>query len=214
MKSLLYFITLLLIVPFTVNSQQLLFETGKSITSFDYHDSRNNTIDNLQSTNQTFLSIGFRHKAFTDYIAVSAGLNYNTYGAIGSDDSLGNYMEWESTYLGLYAGLDFKVWHIKKMNFYLKGALSSEYVVQGTQTFNNQVYDLVGADDFEKTIFFFRGGAFATYPITEQTSFLIQYMGGKSKSLRKAATFPDREKLRFISHNFGFGIIFELNKTQ
>lgn len=214
MKSILYFITLYLIVPININSQQLLFETGKSITSFDYHDSRTNTIANLQSSNNTFMSFGFRHKAIEKFLFVSLGINYNTYGAIGSDDSLGNFMEWESTHLGLYVGLDFKVWHLKKMNFYLKGTLSPEFIIQGTQTFNNQVFDLVDADDFDKTIFFFRGGIFATYPITDQTDFYIQYMGGKSKSLRNAATLPDQEKLRFISHNLGFGIILNLHKTQ
>ena len=201
---------LFLILGFYANSQQLLFETGKSITSFDYKNSQGIGLDNLQSTTQNYVSVGYRTRAFVDRLHVLVGVNYNSYGAIGSDNTVGNFMEWQTSYVGPYVGLDFKVFNIKKMQFYIKSAFSLEFIVQGTQTLNNTVYNLVNADNFDKSNLFFRGGVVVDYPISKITKFFIQYMGGKSKQLRDAVTNPDQEKLRLVTRNIGFGLLINL----
>jgi hypothetical protein len=210
MKQKTVVLILFLIFGFYANSQQLLFETGKSITSFDYKNSQGNGLENLQSTTQNYVSVGFRTRAFVDRLHVLVGVNYNSYGAIGSDNTLGNFMEWQTSYVGPYVGLDFKVFNIKKMQFYVKSTFSLEFIVQGTQTLNNTVYNLVNADDFDKTNLFFRGGVVVDYPISKTTKFFIQYMGGKSKQLRDAVTNPDQEKLRLVTRNIGFGLLINL----
>ncbi|WP_457615867.1 hypothetical protein [Lutibacter sp.] len=208
-------ITLMVILSLGLQakSQELLIETGKSNTFFDYKNSQGNTLNNLQATNQNYVSVGYRTRAFVDRLHVLLGVNYNTYGAIGSDDILGNFMEWEVSYVGPYVGLDLNIFSIKKMKFYLKSTFSLEYIVQGTQTLNNTVYNLVNADDFDKTNLFFRGGVVIDYPISKTTNLFVQYMGGKSKQLRDAVTNPDQEKLKLVSRSIGIGLQINLKSN-
>jgi len=201
---------LFLMLGFYANSQQLLFETGKSITSFDYKNSQGNGLENLQSTTQNYITVGYRTRAFVDRLHVLGGINYNSYGAIGSDNTLGNFMEWQTSYIGTYIGFDFKVFNIKKMQFYIKSTLSLEFIIQGTQTLNNTVYNLVNANNFDKTNLFLRGGVVVDYPISKSTKFFIQYMGGKSKQLRDGVVNSNSEKLRLVTRNIGFGLLINL----
>ncbi len=210
MKQKIILLSIVLAVCSQAFSQQLVIETGKAITSFDYKNSQGNQLDNLQSTNQNYMYVGYRTKIFKDYIHASLGTSYSTYGAIGSDNTLNNYFEWETSYIGLNLGLDFRFFKVKKFNFYVKGTFSSEFIIQGTQTLNNTVYKLVGADDFDQTNYFFKAGAFIEYPISKNANLFIQYMGGKSKQLRDSVLNPDQEKLRLVSHNFGFGLFINL----
>lgn len=210
MKNIYILLLINVLFSFQVNSQQLVLETGKAITSFDYENSQGNQLDNLQSTNQNYMYVGYRTKVFKDFIHTSLGVNYSTYGAIGSDNEVNNFFKWETSYLGLNLGLDFRFLKIKKINFYIKGSLSSEFIIQGTQTLNNTVYDLVGEDDFDQTNYFFKAGAFIDYPISKNMSVFIQYIGGKSKQLRNSVSNIDQEKLRLVSHNFGFGLFINL----
>jgi len=212
MKKIYILLLINILFCFQVNSQQLVLETGKSITSFDYENSQGNQLDNLQATNQNYMYFAYRTNILKEYIHASLGVNYNTYGAIGSDNNVNNYFEWETSYLGLNLGLDFRLFKIKKFNFYVKGAFSSEFIIQGTQTLNNTVYDLVGEDDFDQANYFFRLGAFVEYPISQNVNLFIQYMGGKSKQLRDSVSNTDQEKLRLVSHNFGFGLFINLKK--
>lgn len=212
MKKIYILLILGTLFSFQVNSQQLVLETGKAITSFDYKNSRGNELDNLQSTNQNYMYVGYIANIFKEFIHASLGVNYSTYGAIGSDTNVNNYFEWETSYVGLNIGLDFKLFKIKKFNFYAKSTFSSEFIIQGTQTLNNTVYDLVGEDDFDQTNYFFRAGTFIDYPISENMKLFIQYMGGKSKQMRNSVSNSDQEKLRLVSHNFGFGLFINLKK--
>ena len=210
MKKLYILIIINTLFSFQANSQQLVLETGKAITSFDYKNSQGKELDNLQSTSQNYMYVGYRTNILKEFIQASLGVNYSTYGAIGSDTNVNNYFEWETSYLGLNIGLDFKLFKIKKFNFYVKGAFSSEFIIQGTQTLNNTVYDLVGEDDFDQTNYFFRAGTFIDYPILENVKLFIQYMGGKSKQMRSSVSNIDQEKLRLVTHNFGFGLFINL----
>ncbi|WP_456422452.1 hypothetical protein [Lutibacter sp.] len=210
MKQKIIVFSIFLTVCMQAFSQQLVLETGKAITSFDYKNSQGNQLDNLQSTNQNYMYVGYRTKVFKDFIFASLGVNYSTYGAIGSDNVLNNYFEWETSYLGLNVGLDFRLFKIKKINFYVKSTFSSEFIIQGTQTLNNTVYDLVGADDFDQTNYFFKVGTFIDYPISKHMTLFFQYMGGKSKQLRSSVSNIDQEQLRLVSHNFGFGLFINL----
>lgn len=191
-------------------AQELVAETGQSITSFRYKNSQGGTLNNLQSVNKSYLYVGFRHPVVHKNIFVNVGFSYSGYGAKGSDNALGNYFEWNTTYFGLNLGADIKVATIKKTNFFIKGMLSSEFIVQGTQTINNTVYNLVHNNDFDQTNFFFKYGFMINYPISKLAKFYVQYLGGKSKQLKPDSNSPNQEKLRFVTRNFGLGLLINL----
>lgn len=190
-----------------VKGQHIYFETGKTISSFNFEDSQGESLDNLQKTDHVFMSLGYRRSIFTKNLYLTAEGSYNSYGAIGSDRDVGNYFEWDVTYLGARVGLDYELFHTGNFTYFIKGAASAEFLIRGTQTLNDQVYTLQGESDFDTPIYFFRGGLGIQYKVSQKLSVFTQYMYGRS------GTFKNIEgKLNINAHNFGFGLLINISK--
>ena len=200
-------IVLVLIVTTVTTAQQLYIEGGKTLSSFDYENSQGNSLENLQSTANSYLAAGYRSQLLTKNLNIALGINYAGYGAIGSDDTVGNYMEWEVNYTGLNLDLDYHLFNIKKASVYIKAGMSAAFFVQGTQTLNSTVIDLKGSDDFDTTMIGMQAGAGFSHPISDQLSFYIQYLYGKSLDMASG----DAE-LKIASNNVGFGLLINISK--
>ena len=202
-------ITFLLLSISAARSQEIFVEAGKTLSSFDYTNSQGNKLANLQSTNQTFMSLGYRMNVFTKNLYLDINGNYNSYGSNGSDISLDNYFEWDLNYIGIGAGFDYEVYKPGDFIFYVKVLASAEFMIQGTQTINDQVYDLSGEEDFNSPLYFFRGGLGVQYAVTESIAVFTEYMYGRGN------TFKDAQgDLKINAHNFGFGLLINVSKTQ
>lgn len=199
-------LVLLLFVATNATAQQLYLEGGKSSTTFDFKSSKGVKLDNLQATAHSFMAIGYRNQVFTKNLSLSFGANYSGYGAIGSTGSQGNYMEWVVNYAGLNVGLDYTVFHVRKASVYLKGAASSAFFIQGSQTLNSRVIDLKNNEDFG-TMLNLQVGAGFSHPISEHLSFYTQYLYGKSADMSKG----DAE-LKIASTNASFGLLINIAK--
>lgn len=202
---------LLLILTSTtaVTAQQIYIEGGKSSSSFDYKNSQGNGLNNLQSTTHSFMEIGYKDQLFTEKLTISFGTSYAGYGAIGSDDTVGNFMEWDVNYVGLNLGLEYALFSIKKASIYLKVATSAAFFVQGVQTLNSSVIDLKNNDDFDTTIIMMQAGAGFSHPISDNLSFYVQYLYGKSSDTAKGD-----ETLKIKSSNISFGLLIDISKKQ
>lgn len=200
-------IVLVLLVTTVTTAQQLYVEGGKTLSSFDYENSQGNSLENLQSTANSYLAAGYRSQLLTKKLNIALGINYAGYGAIGSDDTVGNYMEWEVNYTGLNLDLDYHLFNIKKASVYIKAGMSAAFFVQGTQTLNSTVIDLKGSDDFDTTMIGMQAGAGFSHPISDQLSFYIQYLYGKSMDMASG----DAE-LKIASNNVGFGLLINISK--
>ena len=206
---------LLLLTATIATAQQLYVEGGKTMSSFDYKNSQGNSLDNLQSTAHSFMAVGYRNQLLIKNLHLSFGTSYAGYGAIGSDDTVGNYMEWDVNYLEFNTGLDYELFKVNETKFYLKGTASVAFLLQGTQTFNNRVIDLKNRDDFDKTLFDFRAGFGFSHPISENLSFYAQYMHGRSLTLKEGtANTADQERLRIVSDNISFGLLLNISNKQ
>ena len=200
-------VALLFIGVTAVKSQHIYFETGKSISSFTFEDSQGESLKNLQKTDHAFMSLGYRRSIFTKNLYLSAEGSYNSYGALGSDRDLGNYYEWDVTYLGVRVGLDYELFNTGNFTYYIKGAASAEFLIRGTQTLNDQVYTLRGENDFDTPVYFLRAGLGVQYKVSQNLSVFTQYMYGMS------GTFKNIEgKLKINAHNFGFGLLINISK--
>jgi hypothetical protein len=198
---------LLLLTATIATAQQLYVEGGKSLTSFDYKNSQGTSLENLQGTANSFMAVGFRSHLFTKKLNLSLGVTYVSYGAIGSDDVVENFMEWDVNYAGLDVSLDFNLFHIKKASVYIKGGMSAAFFVQGSQTFNNNVIDLKNNDDFDTTLLTTQVGAGFSHSISEDLSFYVQYLYGKSLDMASGAA-----ELKITSSNIGFGLLIDISK--
>ncbi len=204
---------LLLLTATIATAQELYVEGGKTMSSFDYKNSQGNSLDNLQATAHSFMAIGYRNQLLIKNLHLSLGASYAGYGAIGSDDTVGNYMEWDVNYLEFNTGLDYELFKVKKAKFYIKGTASVAFLLQGTQTLNNMVIDLKNRDDFDKTLFDFRAGFGFSHPISENLSFYAHYMHGRNLKLKEGTVnTADQEELRIVSDNISFGLLINISK--
>lgn len=210
------FLILLLITTLNVTGQQVFIESGSAISAFDYKNSNKESIDNLYGSNNLFLQIGYRTISPVNRLNYSAGISYIGYGAMGSDSTVGNYFDWDVKYIGIDLGLEYEI--IKKrfttgslsdLTVYIKAAFSPELLAHGTQTINNEVYNLLGEEQFKYPFIFARGGAGVSYSITRLITVYAEYMGGKAFPL-KIGDPDDKEKLRISNHNIGFGLYVNL----
>ncbi len=207
MKNLLCFLFLISCIA-SVSGQQLYMEIGSTISSFDYKNSRGERLDNLLSQSKSHFGMGYRHtlnKAKT--IFLRGGLSYNNYGAIGSESSVDNYFEWDVSYLGIQGGADIKIFQHNDFVFFANGSVASEFLVRGTQTINNDVFNLVGEEEFNNNILFLRAGLSMQYPISTGTAIVARYNYGSSILISSGI---NAEELKLNAHQFGIGFIINL----
>jgi opacity protein-like surface antigen len=203
------FLFLFAIATNTAIAQELYFEGGRSLTSFEYQSSQGNSLDNLQSTSHTFMAVGYRNQLFKKNLHFSLGAHYAGYGALGSDDEVGNFMEWDLSYAGFNVGLDYDLIKIKNVSVYLKGGMAAAFFIQGSQTLNNSVTDLKNNKDFDTTLASMQIGAGFSHPISENISFYVQYMYGKGLDMASGD-----EELKISYSNVGFGLLINISKKQ
>jgi Outer membrane protein beta-barrel domain len=204
-------ITILLFLAISTStlSQQIFLEAGKMSSNFEFENSSGNLLENLNPVTKNYISAGYAHRFFTDGLHINLGVSHNSYGSIGSDNALGNYFEYNVDYLGINLGFDYNIYTLYDFTFFLKTTASYEFLVQGTQTLNNQVFDLDGVEEFDDAGFFFRGGLGVSYPMTGHANVYLQYMYGQSLDLEDT-TPNSNEKLQISMHMIGVGISVDL----
>ncbi len=208
MRHLSLLLFLLLSIP-AVNGQELSFEAGKTNSAFDYNNSLGESLDNLQSSNHTYLSLGYRRTFFTDRLFINLTGSYNEYGAIGSDVAFDNYLEWDLTYLGANLAFDYEFYKPGNFTFFIKVGASADFLIQGTQTLRNQVYNAADSEDFKSAVYFLKGGLGMQYKVSDNLTIFNQYMYGSSKAFSLV-----QGDLSIKTHNFGLGLLINISKNR
>lgn len=205
MKRFTYVFILLLSVSAT--AQSLYIETGKTDSSFEFTNSNGVELNNLQHVTKSYVEAGYRRNILTEGLNIGLGLSYNSYGAVGSDDALNNYFEYNVDYLGINFGFDYTIFHFENIGFYVKAGGSYEHLVQGTQIVNNSVRNLTNdGEEFDAGAIFYRGGAGFSFPLSEKTKIYAQYMYGQSLGLNDSSNSGSSEELKYITHMVGIGL--------
>jgi hypothetical protein len=208
MRSLLHLVNLFFTIM--LNGQQLYTEFGLTSSNFQYTNSSGANLENIWSKSDIFFRMGYRGQLNqNETLFFSLGGIYIGYGAIGSDPLLDNFFEWDTSYLGIEGGVDFRLLRLRDFSFYAKASAAYEFLLRGNQTINNQVFNLVGEEEFNSSHLFIRGGLMMTYPISRKAVFSAAYYYGGSM-LANGGNPNDLESLSFTAHHFGFGIIIQL----
>mgnify|MGYP001819527447 CR=1 FL=1 len=201
-------IYLIFFISISSYSQQLYMEYGSTVSYFDYKNSQGQPLDNLLSKSKSYFGMGYRHVINNQKtLFLNGGISYNNYGAIGSENSVDNFFEWDVSYLGVKAGLDIRLFKLRDLSFFAKGSIASEFLVRGNQTINNKVFNLVGEEEFNNNILFLRAGVGLQYPISNSTAIYAGYSFGKSVLISSG---ENAEKLTLGAHQFGIGFIINL----
>jgi hypothetical protein len=197
-----------LVFSFTCFCQQLYLEIGTTVSSFDYENSQGRPLENLLSVTKSNFGMGYRQPVNDNKtLFLSLGATYNSYGAIGSESRVDNYFEWDVSYLGLKAGLGLKLFELRDLTFFATGSMATEFLIRGNQTINNDVFNLVGEEEFNNTAFFIRAGVEMQYPVSKSTAIFVSYNYGRSLL---NSSGENSEKLNLKAHQFGLGFIINL----
>jgi len=194
----------------TIQAQELFLDAGKSVTTFKFRDVLNNDLNDLQSSNHSYIDIGYRGRLFTESINFIGGFGVHTYGAVGND-SFNNFLSWEVTYASINLGIDAELFTINNFSFHLKATVGPEIMLQGSQTINNLVFDILNEQDFSTPFVFIRGGASFEYWVAENIAIFFQYQFGRGSQIKNSDTGAD---LRYTSSDFGIGLVFKLAKKD
>ena len=194
-------------------SQEVFLEGGLTTSNFEFTNSNGQELENLNSVRKGYLSVGFSHEISTEGLNVSVGASHNSYGSVGSDDVLGTFFEYDVDYLGINLGFDYELFTFYDFTPFLKVNASYEFLLQGTQRLNNQVFNLKGVEEFDDAGIFFRGGLGVSYPISEKSTIYVLYTYGQSLDLED--TSPNsNEKLKIYMNNIGIGFTLSLPPTK
>ena len=205
---------LFLLCMFTASGQLLYVEAGKVLSSFDYKDSNGKALDKLTGSTQNNLGAGLRWALFRSPWHASVGAVYNKYVAKGSDPIMGNYYEWDVAYLGANIGIDYEFFRPKitqneqhGFSFYIRGSFATDFLVKGTQQLNNQVFDVVGKEEFDQPVYFLKGSVGLNYYISKKFIAFGQYTGGRSFLI---GDYKNQEQMRYTTHNISIGLSISL----
>jgi hypothetical protein len=201
-------LSVLLLCFFSGWSQELYMSMGKIASTFEYQDSQGQQLDNLQAVNKNVMSFGIKDELFNNKLQWLIGTGYSGYGAIGSISAYDNFLEWDIQYLELDFGLQFNIFNIKKAAFYITGAISPAWMLYGTQTINNTVYNIKDIDSISNSLINFKTGIGVSHPVSHKISFIVEYIYGKSSNLEK-----DYEKLKINSNTVNFGFLFNIGQV-
>lgn len=185
--------------------QEIYVGAGRTSSAFEFTDSQGANLENLQSTSSSYVDFGYTHQIFTEGLNIGLGASYTSYGAIGSDNALGNFFEWNADYLGLKLGLDYDVVEVSGLTLFVKASFSAEFLTKGSQTLNNQVFDLKGLQEFDNTAFFYHGGVGLSYPMSPTSKVYVQYQFGQSLALKNDVGASSSE-LTIKTNMIGIGI--------
>lgn len=198
----------------TAHGQQLYLETGKVLSSFHYTNSNGDRDRNLKGTLQNCFSAGVRMPVLRSPWNVLLGIASNKYSASESDQTLGNYSEWDASYLGVNLGAGYE-FHKPPMHdidrngfsYFVNALVSTEFLISGKQMLNSQVYDLVGEEEFNKPVFFLKTGAGVNYYITRRYLVFAEYTFGRSILI---GDYSGQEKLFYLTHCISLGFCADL----
>lgn len=200
---------------FAAEGQQVFLETGLVISSFDYRTSDGSKIDNLKGAGKSCFGLGFRMPVMKSPWHAVIEVTNNNYGATSSDPDLGNFSEWDVSFLGINLGGDYEFFKPKMINiernglsFYIRGVAAAEFLMSGKQKLNSQVYDLSGEEEFDKPVFFAKGGIGGNYYLTRSYIVFAQYMFGRSILF---GNHTGQEKLNYTTHAITLGITADLS---
>ncbi len=221
-----YILIILLIFSASASAQEikilqdaLFVEYGKSTSNFDFTNSLGVSSVNINPTSKNYLRVGYSHDwYFSNKSALNENrfglvfsLDYNNYGAKGSNKILNNFYEWDLDYLGLNLFLNYDLIKIKDFSFFVTAGSSLDYNLRGTQIINYQVFSLKNSEEFDPFTFFFKGGAGISYPLSENAKIYVQYLYGLSQIMRDDSQ-NSLEELNISNHSIGLGLLINIKK--
>ena len=185
---------------------------GFASTDFTYVDSAGNSDVEFIPGNKNFLSLNYSFQIIKN-IFLRTGIDLLSFGTTSQDISNGNTYEWDTSYIGIGTGIDWKIFSIKKISLKAQSRIGFANITSGTQKINLTTFDITDDSEFNGNHLYYSFGLALNFKLSK--NIIIGINASKLVYTNVGLTVfpkPDVESLKQVAENFGFSVIFPINK--
>ena len=185
---------------------------GFASTDFTYVDSSGNSDVKFIPGNKNFLSLNYSFQIRKNFF-LRTGVDLFSFGTTSQDISNGNTYEWDTSYIGIGTGIDWKIFSVKKISLKAQSRIGFANITSGTQKINLTTFDITDNSEFNGNHLYYSLGFALNFKLSKNiiiginASKLIYTNVGLTEFPK-----PDIESLKQGAENFGFSVIFPINK--
>ena len=136
-----------------------------------------------------------------------------SFGTTSQDIANGNSYEWDTSYIGIGTGIDWKIFSIKKTSLKAQSRIGFANITSGSQKINLTRFDITDNSEFNGNHLDYSFGLALNFKVSK--NIVIGINVSKLVYTNVGLTVfpkPDEESLKQGAKNFGFSIMFPINK--
>ena len=185
---------------------------GFASTDFTYVDSSGNSDVKFIPGNKNFLSLNYSFQIRKNFF-LRTGIDLLSFGTTSLDLANGNSYEWDTSYVGIGTGIDWKIFSIKKISLKFQSRIGFANITSGTQKINLTTFDITDNSEFNGNHLYYSLGFALNFKLSK--NIIIGINVSKLIYTNVGLTVfpkPDVESLKQGAENIGFSVIFPINK--
>ena len=185
---------------------------GFASTDFTYVDSAGNNDVEFIPGNKNFLSLNYSFQIRKNFF-IRTGIDLLSFGTTSQDIANGNTYQWDTSYIGIGTGIDWKIFSVKKISLRAQSRIGFANITSGTQKINLTTFDITDNSEFNGNHLYYSLGFGINFKLSK--NIIIGINASKLIYTNVGLTVfpkPDVERLKQGAENFGFSVIFPINK--
>jgi len=185
---------------------------GFASTDFTYVDSAGNSDVEFIPGNKNFLSLNYSFQIRKNFF-IRTGIDLLSFGTTSQDIANGNTYEWDTSYIGIGTGIDWKIFSVKKISLKAQSRIGFANITSGTQKINLTTFDITDDSEFNGNHLYYSFGLALNFKLSK--NIIIGINASNLVYTNVGLTVfpkPDVESLKQVAENFGFSVIFPINK--
>jgi|TARA_B110000261_G_scaffold24616_1_gene26606 hypothetical protein len=185
---------------------------GFASTDFTYVDSAGNNDVEFIPGNKNFLSLNYSFQIRKNFF-IRTGIDLLSFGTTSQDIANGNTYQWDTSYIGIGTGIDWKIFSVKKISLKAQSRIGFANITSGTQKINLTTFDITDDSEFNGNHLYYSFGLALNFKLSK--NIIIGINASKLVYTNVGLTVfpkPDVESLKQVAENFGFSVIFPINK--
>lgn len=185
---------------------------GFASTDFTYVDSAGNSDVEFIPGNKNVLSLNYSFQIRKNFF-IRTGIDLLSFGTTSQDITNGNTYEWDTSYIGIGTGIDWKIFSVKKISLKAQSRIGFANITSGTQKINLTTFDITDDSEFNGNHLYYSFGLALNFKLSK--NIIIGINASKLVYTNVGLTVfpkPDVESLKQVAENFGFSVIFPINK--
>lgn len=218
MNSIKYLFLMLVFFISKGHAQELYVEAGFGNAFFENYVNNlgENTLDDTYTKPLApQINTGVRLNIFKERLHFNIGVGYHKY-EIKTGVSVGNTkvpLMYDLSYLTSKVGINFSVIRWKSILFQLHTHISYNWLMSGTNSYNNQTFNLTQANTFDPTLLNFNRGVSLEYEFSGAFSMYVSYNKVNSFEELHEDTRSE-EKYTLLSNSFNIGVLFNFKNDN